>query len=482
MRSRRIPHGTRHQECRRGLIWACAAAYLLVLGWSHPVTARLIPLTSPFQLNTATAGDQTVPRIYSIDDGGFVAIWHHELVEGSSLIEAVRGRVFDSNGMPRGDEFDFQDLKPPSVAASRGDSLVIRDDVGVGTALGRFGFDGTRLELWSIADEVPAINTQLSLARGQEREVILSWDESPFATVAAQVFDASGLPRPQPRVVVALQGPPDNEGVANPRIAAAGDGAFVVAWWAEFSEALWTRHFDPEGQPRADRFAAAPPGSFSDGGFDLCMDRASGSSVIVWDEQARRFAPAGESHDPICTGIGHTSLACAGEDRFVVAENRYSYAAPTSPVFGSERLLVVRAFSADDRVLGTTLIPAPVPRIVTLTSFPYVASIGPETIAATWQDCSAPCDQSSGCAIGCEVYAQLFRVTEQADCAGDCNDDGTVSIDELVTAVDLAVEGTDEAQADPTRCPALEKQVDCRTTIDEILGAVRAGLEGCPPS
>jgi len=450
-------------------------------GWSFPTLGRLTPIGPPILLNVASAGDQTVPRIYSIDDDRFVAVWYHELVGTSSDIQAVRGRLFDSNGTPLGDEFEFEDQKPPLSATSRGDSLVVLDDIGEGTTLGRFGFDGVRLESWPIAEEVPSIHTGLSLARGQDRDIVLAWDESPFGTVVAQTFDATGHARPRPKVVVGLQGAPDNDGVTTPSIAAAADGSFVVAWWAELSEALWTRHFDADGEPRSDRFAAVPPGEFSDGDFGLCMNHSSASSVIVWGEKAMRFKPTGESLGVVCTGTGHASVACAKEDRFVVADNRYSYALPTSPVFGSERLLVVRLFAADDRVLGTALIPAPIPRVVTLTSFPYVASIGSDAVAVAWQDCSAPCgDQAADCAIGCEVYAQLFRMTGTPDCPGDCNSDGAVSIAEIITAVDLAVDGTDEAQSDPTRCPALETRDDCRTTVAEIVSAVRADLDGCP--
>jgi hypothetical protein len=112
-------------------------------------------------------------------------------------------------------------------------------------------------------------------------------------------------------------------------------------------------------------------------------------------------------------------------------------------------------------------------------AIPYIANIGPETIAVAWHDCSAPCRDLSGCSIGCEAYAQLFRLTETPDRAGDCNGDGRVTIDELVAAVDLALNGNAEAQADPTRCPALESRGDCRITLAELVRAVRSSLDGC---
>jgi len=470
---------------RRVLIWLLMSLFLR--GWSSPVSARLIPLTDPFQLNTETVGDQTVPRIFSMEDGGFVAVWYHGFLVGYHLsfdgpldVEAVRGRVFESDGTPRGNEFEFKGQRPPLLAASRGDSLVIWDNAGgAETALGLFAVDGTRLDLWSIADEVPDVRSQLSIARSHERSIVVAWDESPFGNVVAQLFDENGQPRPQAKIVVALEESPFNQGVINPLVRAAADGSFAVAWWAEISGMLWTRHFDGQGAP-------IHGGIFSEavdrGSFDLCMDRASGSSVIAWGEKALHFSGVPGANDPICTGIGDSSVACAGEDRFIVAENRYAYATTDGPVFGSERLLALRAFSARGRairVLGTAIIPAPVPRVAPLMAIPFIASIGPETIAVAWHDCSAPCRDLSGCSIGCEAYAQLFRLTETPDCAGDCNGDGRVTIDELVTAVDLALNGNAEAQADPTRCPALESGGDCRITLAELVRGVRSSLDGC---
>ncbi len=462
---------------RRVRVWLLMLMFLQ--GWSWPASARLIPLTDPFQLNTETVGDQTAPRIFGIEDGGFVAVWYRSNFDGFGpiFVESVRGRVFESDGTPRGSEFEFEGQRPPVVAASLGDSLVMSDFEGSRTALGLFALDGVRLDQWLIDDEVPDIASQMSIARGRDRKLVVAWDESPSRAVVAQFFDENGEPRSQGKVVVALQGLPDNRGVINPEVAAAADGSFAVAWWAEDSGLVWTRHFDGDGAPRGDRFSA-PVDRNSGGSFELCLDRASGSSVIVWDEQARRFS-AGAPGDPICTGIGDSSVVCVGEDRFVVAENRYANPTSGGPDFGSERLLVLRAFGAGDKVLGTAIVPAPIPRVAPLLAVPYVSSIGPETIAVAWHDCSAPCDDTSGCEVGCDTYAQLFRLTEEPDCPGDCNSDRSVTIDELVTAVDLAINGNTEAQADPTRCPAIESRGDCVISIDEIVRAVRSNLEGC---
>jgi hypothetical protein len=57
--------------------------------------------------------------------------------------------------------------------------------------------------------------------------------------------------------------------------------------------------------------------------------------------------------------------------------------------------------------------------------------------------------------------------------AGDCNKDGRVTINELVTAVRIAVGGVP-----PDECPYLDLDADRRAAIDEIVRAIDAALNG----
>jgi len=60
-------------------------------------------------------------------------------------------------------------------------------------------------------------------------------------------------------------------------------------------------------------------------------------------------------------------------------------------------------------------------------------------------------------------------------CLGDCNNDGFVTIDELVRGVNIAL-GT--ALVD--ECPAFDGDSGGSVTIDELVRGVNAALEGCP--
>ena len=59
-------------------------------------------------------------------------------------------------------------------------------------------------------------------------------------------------------------------------------------------------------------------------------------------------------------------------------------------------------------------------------------------------------------------------------CGGDCNGDGMVSIDEIITAVNIDLEN-----APLSRCPSADVNGDGQVAIDDILAAVNHALNGC---
>jgi hypothetical protein len=61
-------------------------------------------------------------------------------------------------------------------------------------------------------------------------------------------------------------------------------------------------------------------------------------------------------------------------------------------------------------------------------------------------------------------------------CVGDCNGDTQVTVDEIVTMVNIAL-----GQANVSACQAGDPSGDGAVTVDEILQAVNNALNGCPP-
>src|SRR5262245_14662363 len=60
-------------------------------------------------------------------------------------------------------------------------------------------------------------------------------------------------------------------------------------------------------------------------------------------------------------------------------------------------------------------------------------------------------------------------------CAGDCNGDMVVEVDELVLGVSIGL-GDNGVEA----CPEFDSNSDQRVTVDELLQAILAALDGCP--
>lgn len=72
------------------------------------------------------------------------------------------------------------------------------------------------------------------------------------------------------------------------------------------------------------------------------------------------------------------------------------------------------------------------------------------------------------------LAAQVVARPAAAQCAGDCDGDDQVRIDELLTGVAIAIDGQDVGA-----CAALDTDGDGRVVIHELLAAVGHALDGC---
>jgi hypothetical protein len=78
--------------------------------------------------------------------------------------------------------------------------------------------------------------------------------------------------------------------------------------------------------------------------------------------------------------------------------------------------------------------------------------------------------------LGSTFVLMLFSpVLVTAACPGDCNDNGTVTVDELVVGVNIALD-----RATVERCASLDANDDGHVMVNEIITAVNALLGGCP--
>jgi hypothetical protein len=78
---------------------------------------------------------------------------------------------------------------------------------------------------------------------------------------------------------------------------------------------------------------------------------------------------------------------------------------------------------------------------------------------------------------GFQVTTTTFAAALMPACTGDCNRDGAVTVDDVLTGVDIAL-GT----ADITSCPSFDGGGAGVVTVDTVITAVRYALSECPVS
>jgi hypothetical protein len=72
-----------------------------------------------------------------------------------------------------------------------------------------------------------------------------------------------------------------------------------------------------------------------------------------------------------------------------------------------------------------------------------------------------------------ELLHGALNVTPSA-CVGDCDADGVVAVNELVSGVLILLD-----RADLAACPSLDANRDSQVTVDELVRAVNNLLRGC---
>ncbi len=77
--------------------------------------------------------------------------------------------------------------------------------------------------------------------------------------------------------------------------------------------------------------------------------------------------------------------------------------------------------------------------------------------------------------IGGGILLLSSSAPAQAQCIGDCNGDGQVTINELITGVNIAL-----GSQPVSTCPAFDPNGDGEVTINELIAGVNNALNGCP--
>lgn len=78
-------------------------------------------------------------------------------------------------------------------------------------------------------------------------------------------------------------------------------------------------------------------------------------------------------------------------------------------------------------------------------------------------------------AVALAAGVLLGGVERSVACTGDCSGDGEVTVNEIITGVNIAL-----GSASVDGCAAMDANGDGEVSIDEIISAINGALEGCP--
>ncbi|MFZ4760206.1 MAG: DUF4347 domain-containing protein, partial [Burkholderiaceae bacterium] len=194
-------------------------------------------LGGEFQVNTTTAGDQSLPSIAVDASGDAVIVWQH----GAGTPEDIRGQRFDATGTAQGAEFTVNtvastDPMHAKVAMDATGRFVVtwqntnQDGAGAGIFARLYNAAGTALGTEFQVNQTTAGDQVLPDVAMNADGFVVAWmsdgeDGSSFGIVARR-FDATGTAVDDAFLVNTTT----TSDQRNPQIAMTAGGGFVVTW------------------------------------------------------------------------------------------------------------------------------------------------------------------------------------------------------------------------------------------------------------
>ena len=82
--------------------------------------------------------------------------------------------------------------------------------------------------------------------------------------------------------------------------------------------------------------------------------------------------------------------------------------------------------------------------------------------------------------LGWLLISYFFPVSLSGMCVGDCNNDGAVTVEELVEGVNIALDLVSPGDVPGDSCQAFDANSDEQVTVDELVRGIHHAIEGCP--
>jgi hypothetical protein len=225
------------------------------------------PVGDDFIINTTTANNQSAPTITGLSDGGFVVSWTSE--EGAGAVD-IRGRMYSPSGTPVSDDFIINTTtdgdQSDSTISSLGDGRFVVTWRSFEAGSSSFDIRGRVYDANGVPDgDDFIVNTTTTDEQGQtttaglsDGRFIVSWRSfeagSSSFDIRCRMFDANGVPVGDDFIVNTTTA--DEQG--QPSITVLDDGRFVVTWRSDETASSSTdirgRMFDANGVPEGDDF------------------------------------------------------------------------------------------------------------------------------------------------------------------------------------------------------------------------------------
>lgn len=455
--------------------------------------ALLLSAPGEFQVNSTTAGDQGYPSACLAADGSATVVWESRDAAGSGL----RGRRFDAAGAPLGGETALDaagevERQAPSVACPADGGYVVvweerggsADDFDIGAR--RIAGDGTA---------GPALTVNATTAGRQRGAAVCGAGGGGFVVVwqgdepddggygiFLQRFAAGGARLgDERRVNLTVAGEQQH-----PAIACDADGGGVAVVWESRGAdgdggAIVGRRFAADGRGLAElRLNDTAAGdqrhpaiaALPDGGFLAAWEsegQDGDESAIVARRLAADLTPLGDEL------IVNSCAAYSQEQPAVAVGDGGAMVVWSSPGDGEGYGIFARQLDLAGRPRGAEMLlnvgTAGSQGAVSDEGGGLSAAGGGGEVLVAWQSLRLLGAAPDGDGLG--VFARRATLDPPL-CAGDCDGDGAVRIDELIVGVDLALR-----DAPAAACAALDADGDDRVVVAELIAAVAAALNGC---
>ncbi len=284
------------------------------------------PSGDEFQVNTFVDGDQSNASVAMDPDGDFVVVWNSAGQDGDR--SGIFAQRYDARGLPRGGEFRVnqtvvnEQLLPTVATDAFGNFVIVwrkvvgEDSLATDEIVGRmFDSDGVPLGNEFVISEPTTLDLrQPHVARNAHGEFVVVWERegtplpgSSFGQdVYGRTFAADGTPLSGefrvPEITAGQQ--------IRPTVAMKASGDFIVTWYNQSTQRpdipvdVFVRRFSRSGEPLGPDGLANATVSAAEQRFPSIAIDAVGNYAIAWASRAS----ANSSYD-----VFQQAFSAAGE-------------------------------------------------------------------------------------------------------------------------------------------------------------------------